>query len=56
VKNIWRVPYVADFGWKFFLDEYKTDLAEYIGENKYEIYHQCFLGRYNNGPTSTSDS
>ena len=49
VKHIWRVPYVADFGWKFYLEEFKTDLAEYIGENKYEIYHQCFLGRYNHG-------
>ena len=56
VKHIWRVPYVADFGWKFFLEEYKTDLAEYIGENKYEVYHQCFLGRYNNGSTSPSNA
>jgi hypothetical protein len=43
VKHIWRVPYLEDCGWKFFVDKYDTDQAEYIGENKYELYHTCFL-------------
>ena len=45
VKHIWKVPMIADLGWKFFREEFKTDQAEYIGENQYEKYHQCFLKR-----------
>jgi hypothetical protein len=34
-----------DCGWKFFVKELKSEHAEYLGENQYEKYHQCFLGR-----------
>lgn len=43
IKHIWRVPYAMDCGWKFYLDKLKTAHAEYLGKNKYEKYHQCFL-------------
>jgi hypothetical protein len=46
IKHIWRVPYPMDCGWKFFIKELKTKHAEYLGENQYEKYHQCFLGRF----------
>lgn len=51
VKHIWRVPYPSDCGWKFHIDKLKTAHAEYLGENQYEKYHQCFLGRTENGPS-----
>lgn len=56
VKHIWRVPWAADCGWKFFVEKLDTDKAEYIGENQYEKYHECFLGRYNDGSTSVDNS
>lgn len=43
VKHIWKVPWF-DCGWRFFLETLKTQHAEYIGENEYEKYHQCFRG------------
>lgn len=43
VKHIWKVPMIDDLGWRFFREEFKTDQAEYIGENQYEKYHKCFL-------------
>jgi hypothetical protein len=49
IKHIWRVPYPMDCGWKFFVKELKSEHAEYIGENQYEKYHQCFRGRTDNG-------
>lgn len=49
VKHIWRVPMISNCGWKFFEEKLVTDNAEYIGENNYEKYHQCFLGRFNHG-------
>lgn len=49
IKKIWRVPMVIDCGWKFFVEEFETSKAEYVGENNYEKYHQCFLGRFNHG-------
>ncbi len=52
IKHIWRIPYPMDCGWKFHVDKLKTEHAEYLGENQYEKYHQCFLGRFKNGPTS----
>jgi hypothetical protein len=52
VKHIWRVPYPMDCGWKFHIDKLKTEHAEYLGENQYEKYHQCFLGRFKNGSSS----
>ena len=56
IKHIWRVPYPMDCGWKFFVKELKSEHAEYLGENQYEKYHQCFLGRTNNGQASIVDS
>lgn len=55
IKHIWRVPYPMDCGWKFFVKELKSEHAEYLGENQYEKYHQCFLGRFTNGPSSISN-
>ena len=43
VTHIWKIPWVEDCGWKFYLEKLKTDKAEYIGENYYVDYHQCFL-------------
>ena len=48
VKHVWRIPYPADCGWKFFVDKVSSSEAEYLGESNYEDYHQCFLGRFNN--------
>lgn len=53
IKHIWRVPWASDCGYKFYVEKLKTDQAEYIGTNKYEEYHQCFLGRFKHGSTST---
>ena len=50
IKHIWRIPYPMDCGWKFHVDKLKTEHAEYLGENQYEKYHQCFLGRFKDGP------
>ena len=55
VKHIWRIPYPMDCGWKFFVDKVSSDKAEYLGESNYEDYHQCFLGRANNGYASTNN-
>ena len=52
VKHIWRVPYSLDCGWKFHVDKLKTEHAEYLGENQYEKYHQCFLKGSDNRSTS----
>lgn len=52
IKHIWRVPYLMDCGWKFHVDKLKTEHAEYLGKNKYENYHQCFLGRNTDRPSS----
>lgn len=49
IKTIWRIPAMFDGGWKFFVEEYTTDKAEFVGKNDYEKYHQCFLGRFNHG-------
>ena len=56
VKHIWRIPWIEDCGWKFYIEELRTDKAEYIGENHYEKYHQCFLGRSDNGSTPAVDT
>lgn len=56
VKYIWRVPFPTDCGWKFFIESFSSDKAEFVEENNYEKYHQCFLGRYNNGPESVDDA
>lgn len=45
IKHIWRIPYPMDCGFKFFTTKLTSLEAEYIGENQYEKYHQCFLGR-----------
>lgn len=42
VKHIWKVPYPADCGFKFFMKQVTSPDAEYIGENKYGKYHKCF--------------
>ena len=55
VKHIWRVPYMEDCGWKFFVETLRTDKADYIGKNHYEYYHQCFLKRDEAGSSSSSD-
>ena len=55
IKHIWRIPYPMDCGWKFHVDKLRTEHAEYLGENQYEKYHQCFLGRFKNGPSSVVD-
>lgn len=55
IKHIWKIAWPADCGWKFFRDKLKTEYAEYIGENEYAKYHQCFLKRFNQGHAS-SDS
>lgn len=54
-KHIWRVPWIIDCGWKFFREKLSVDNAEYVGEINYEDYHQCFLGRFNNGYTSANN-
>lgn len=46
IKHIWRIPYPLDCGYKFWIEKVITDKAEYVGENNYEKYHQCFLGRF----------
>lgn len=43
VTHIWRVPWIEDCGWKFFIEKLDSDKAEYIGENQYAKYHKCFL-------------
>ena len=55
IKTIWRVPALFDGGWKFFVEEYTTDKAEFVGKNNYEKYHQCFLGGFNNRFTPDVD-
>ena len=45
IKHIWRIPWPADCGWKFLVKNLKSEHLEYIGENQYEKYHQCFLRR-----------
>ena len=55
IKHIWRVPYPMDCGWKFFVKDLKTEHAEYIGENQYEKYHKCFLGRSEDRSTSAGN-
>lgn len=47
VTHIWRVPFLTKCGFKFFLEKFNSDKAEYRGENQYAKYHKCFLGRYN---------
>jgi hypothetical protein len=42
-----------DCGWKFHVDKLKTEHAEYLGENQYEKYHQCFLGGSKDGSAPT---
>lgn len=53
LDHIWRVPWIEDCGWKFFLPKLRTNKAEYIGKNKYAKYHQCFLERYAERHAST---
>jgi len=55
-KHIWRVPWIEDCGWKFFVKKLNKEKAEYRGENNYEKYHQCFLGRHNNGSESVDNA
>lgn len=55
VKRIWRVPYPLDCGWKFFMEELKTDKAEYVGTNDYGKYHTYLLKRDEDGSASSSD-
>lgn len=45
IEHIWKVPWVDDCGWKFFVKKLQTDKAEYLGKNQYAKYHQCFLER-----------
>ena len=52
VKHIWRVQWPTDCGWKFFLNKL-TIKAEYVGPNQYEVYHDCFLGKYKDGGISS---
>lgn len=47
VKHIWRIPWPMYHGWKFWAKSQKSDKFEYIGKNNYELYHQCFLGKFN---------
>lgn len=54
-KHIWRIKYPTNCGFKFYADKLTTTSAEYIGENKYAKYHQCFLGGNHNGSTSADD-
>lgn len=56
IKHIWKVPYPIDNGFKFFAEKLTSYEAEYIGENQYGKYHQCFHGRDNIGHASTDDS
>lgn len=46
VKHIWRIPWPMYHGWKFWIKQHKSDKFEYVGENNYELYHQCFLGKF----------
>lgn len=48
VKHIWRIPWPMYHGWKFWIKLHKSDKFEYVGKNNYELYHQCFLGKFNN--------
>lgn len=45
VTHVWRVPYAADCGWKFFVKEYRTKDAEYVGKNDFYSNHTCYLKR-----------
>lgn len=45
VKYIWRLPYIADCGWKFLAPDLKTDKLEFVEKNDYAKYHQCFRSR-----------
>lgn len=56
IKHIWRVPWPTDCGWKFFKEKLRTEHAVYLGENEYEKYHQCFLGRNQHGSTSSEST
>ncbi len=47
IKHIWRIPWIEDCGWKFFVKKLNIEKAEYRGESNYAKYHQCFLGRNN---------
>ena len=49
IEYIWRVKWPSDCGWKFFVEKYVSDEVEFVEENNYEKYHQCFLGRYDPG-------
>lgn len=55
IKHIWQIPYPIDNGFKFFTEKLTTKEAKYIGENQYEKYHQCFLGRNRVGCSSTDE-
>ncbi|MDO4465461.1 MAG: hypothetical protein Q4C49_00425 [Bacillota bacterium] len=55
ITHIWKVPWTSDCGWKFYVKKLRTDKAEYIGENKYAEYHQCFLGGNHDGSPSTDN-
>lgn len=56
IKHIWRVPWLTDCGWKFFIEKLNKEKAEYRGENQYAKYHKCFLGWYNNGSSSVDNA
>lgn len=53
IKHIWKVKYPVECGFKFFTSKLTSFDAEYIGENKYEKYHQCFQQGLTNRPSST---
>lgn len=52
IKHIWRIPWPMYHGWKFWVKEQKSDKFEYVGKNNYELYHQCFLGKFINNETN----
>lgn len=56
ITHIWKVPWPADCGWKFFVEKLKTDKAEYIGENQYAKFHKCFLKGIVDGHASNDNS
>lgn len=55
ITHIWKVPYPADCGFKFFVNKLTSSEAEYIGENQYGKYHKCFYGRADDGCASVND-
>lgn len=56
VKHIWKIAWPMDCGWKFFVEKCDGSKADYVGENQYAKYHQCFLKGVDVGSSSVDNS